>query len=49
MNKDHYTPLDIANDEEDAAGVARDADKLAAGEAIDAAKLAEELLNGDPK
>ena len=38
MNKDHYTPLDIANDEEDAAGTARDA-----------ANRAEELLNGNPK
>jgi|LakMenE18May11ns_1017448.scaffolds.fasta_scaffold9219425_1 hypothetical protein len=38
MNKDHYTPLDIANDELDAAN-----------DLIDAENLAKEKLNGNPK
>ena len=38
MNKDHYTPLDIANDELDAAN-----------DLIDAENLAKSKLNGDPK
>jgi hypothetical protein len=38
MNKDHYTLLDIANDELDAAN-----------DLIDAENLAKEKLNGNPK